>query len=388
MPLHNYGDIDDDMVTKEFLLISRHVFRVFREFGLDYMENALPKFRTVQYDVTKARWDNMIFTGKQILQGNMSEEQAMKTFLYTVPHVITVRSDLQVGTNKLLYGDSTDVSFAIVNDYTNELLFVFNGHLESGVPTDWWIAGLNDDLMNRRHMKYGVKLKEVPKKANDLMKSAKWLESILKDVRNERTPYYSDSLYTVCMCYASAMFNIFAEMSCYETMGSIFDGLNAKNVYKLKEMHFLYHPVPPLFSSIVHIGRSNFLKTLCGLTTGHYMISNTIEEDAMEWVKTELSEVYPFVYLSQWTTDGIPTPAISIGTNFPKKKKDLIGPDGELAKTIPQGSRITAEIMDIPIDESNKGYLFDINHESPLDIKLTPDMKISSGMGRDVKFFK
>ena len=118
------------------------------------------------------------------------------------------------------------------------------------------------------------------------------------------------------------------------------------------------------------------------------MISNTIEEDAMEWVKTELSEVYPYVYLNQWTDEGIPTPAISIGTKLPKKKKDMIGPDGELAKTIPQGSRITAENMDIPIDETNKGYLFDINHESPLDIKLHPGLKISSGMGRDVKFFK
>ena len=388
MPPHNYGDIEDDMVTKDFLLISRHVFKVFRELGLDYMENALPKFRTVQYDVTKDRWDNMIFTGKQILEGKMSEEQAMKTFLYTVPHVITVRSDLQVGTNKLLYGDSTDVSFAIVNDYTNELLFVFNGHLESGVPTDWWIAGLNDDLMDRRHMKYGVRLKEVPNKTRDLLKSAKWLEDILRDVRNERTPYYSDSLYTVCMCYASAMFNIFAEQSCYETIGSVYDGLNAKKRYKLKEIHFLYYPEPPLVSTIALSPRGNFMKTLCGLTTGHHMITNTIEENAMEWVKTEISEAYPLVYLSQWTDDGVPIPIISVNTEYPKKKKDMIGPDGELAKTIPQGSRITAENMGIPIDETNKGYLFDINHESPLDIKLDPSLKISSGMGRDIKFFK
>ena len=385
--IYNYGDIEDDMETKEFLLISKHVFKVFRKLGLSYMEDALPKFRTVQYDVTKARWDNMIYTGKQILEGKILEEDAMKMFLYTIPHVITVRSDLQVGTNKLLYGDSTDVSFAIVNDYTNQLLFVFNGHLESGVPTDWWIAGLNDDLMDRRHLKYGIKLRDVPAKTKNLMKSAKWLEDVLLDVRNERTPYYSDSLYTVCMCYASAMFNIFAEQSCYETMGSVYDGLNAKN-YKLKELHFLYYPVPPLISSIMYTPRSNFMKTLCGLTTGHHLITNTIEEGAMEWVKTELSEVYPFVYLAQWTDEGVPSPQISIGTEFPRNKKDMIGPDGELARKIPKGSRITAENMDIPIDETNKGYLFDINHETPLDVKLDPSIKISSGMGQNVKFFK
>ncbi|MHA1783984.1 MAG: hypothetical protein ACTSVE_02180, partial [Candidatus Helarchaeota archaeon] len=120
MTLYKYGDIPDDNFTKEFLLISRHVFKVFRQFGLDYMESIFPKFRQVQYDVTKARWDNMIYTGKRILSGEISDAEAQKTFLYTIPHVITVRSDLQVGTNKLLYGESTDVSFAIVNDYTNE----------------------------------------------------------------------------------------------------------------------------------------------------------------------------------------------------------------------------------------------------------------------------
>ena len=189
------------------------------------------------------------------------------------------------------------------------------------------------------------------------------------------------------MCYASAMFNIFAEQSCYETMGSVYDGLNAKN-YKLKEYHFLYYPVPPLLGTIIYNPRGSFMKTICGLTTGHYMITNTIEEGAMEWVKTELSEVYPSVYLAQWTDEGIPTPLISIETELSKKKKEMIAPDGELNRKIPKGNRITAENMDIPIDETNKGYLFDINHETPLDVKLDPSMKISSGMGQDVKFFR
>ena len=50
--------------------------------------------------------------------------------------------------------------------------------------------------------------------------------------------------------------------------------------------------------------------------------------------------------------------------------------------------RLTKDNVDIPIDISNKGYLFDIDHLTPLDVKITPDMKISSGMGVDVKFFK
>ncbi|MHC1592259.1 MAG: hypothetical protein ACXQS8_09245 [Candidatus Helarchaeales archaeon] len=388
MTLHSYGDIPDDNFTKEFMLISKHIFIVYRHLGLDYMESVFPKFRQVQYDVTKARWDNMIYTGRKIISGDISKEEAEKTFLYTVPHVVTCRSDLQVGTNKLLYGDSVDVSFAIINDYTLEILFVFNGHLEDGVPVDWWLAGLNDDLMERRHLKYGIKLREVPKKAKSLLKSAQWLESILKDVRNERTPHFSESLYTISMCFSSAMFNIFAEQSCYETMASIYDGMNAKRIYKIKDYHFLYYPVPPMFNTLFMLPRDKFTKSIEGLTTSHKLITNTIEDGAMEWVKTELSEVYPISYLPQWTTEGIPIPAITLGTQIPSKKKDMIGPDGWLKRDVPKGSRLTLENMDITEEESNKGYLFDIDHETPLDVKLTPDLKISMGMGAQTKFFK
>lgn len=387
MTLYNYGDIDDENYAKEFLLISKHIFKVFRQFGVDYCEGIFPKFKQVQYDVTKARWDNMIFTGQKILSGEMPEKDAMKTFLYTVPHVIMCRSDLQVGTNKLLYGESCDVSFAIVNDYTHELLFVFNGHMENGVPIDWWLAGVNDDLMERRHLKYGVKLREIPKKAKSLMKSAQWLESILQDVRNERTPQFSDSLYTVSMCFSSGMFNIFAELSCYETMGTIYDGLNTKRLYKMKDYHFLYYPLPPLFSSIVYLSRARFMKSIEGLTTSHKLITNTIEDGAMAWLKDDLPELYPLAYLSQWE-DGIPIPAISLGTTFPQKIKEMIGPDGELVRDVPGGSRLTFENVGISEEESNQGFLFDIDHESPLDMEITPDLKVSMGTGMYTKFFK
>ncbi|MHA1144682.1 MAG: hypothetical protein ACTSRW_08090 [Candidatus Helarchaeota archaeon] len=388
MSLYNYGDVPDDNFTKEFMLISKHIFKVFRHFGVEYMENVFSKFRQVQYDVTKARWDNMIFTGRKILSGEISQEEAEKTFLYTIPHVVTCRSDLQVGTNKLLYGDSTDVSFAIINDYTHELLFVFNGHLEGGVPVDWWLAGVHDDLMERRHLKYGVKLRDIPKKAKNMIKCAQWLESVLRDIRNERTPQFSNSLYTISTCFSSAMFNIFAEQSCYETMASIYDGMNAKRLYKIKDYHFLYYPVPPLFSTLFLLTRDNFTKSIEGLTTSHKLITNTIEDGAMEWVKTELAEVYPISYLPQWTTDGIPIPAITLGTKIPTKKKDMIGPDGWWVRDIPDGARLTLENMNITEEESSKGYLFDIDHQTPLDVELTPDLKISMGMGSETKFFK
>ncbi|MHA1248438.1 MAG: hypothetical protein ACTSRP_00460, partial [Candidatus Helarchaeota archaeon] len=166
--LHSFGEIPDDSRTKYYLPLSRYVYKIFRHFGLDYMKEVQKKFRQVQYDITAARWENMIYTGKKIVSGEMSEEDAKKSILYTVPHIISVRSDLQVGTNKLMYGDSADVSFAIIDDYTSEIQFVFNGHLESGVPWDWYLAGLDDELLERRHMKFGWKIKEIPAKTKTL----------------------------------------------------------------------------------------------------------------------------------------------------------------------------------------------------------------------------
>jgi len=151
MSLHNFSEIPEDSRTKYFLPLSRHVYQVFRHFGSDYMENVFPKFEGVQYDVTKARWDNMIFTGTKIQSGEISPEEAERTMLYTVPHVVTCRADLQVGSNKLLYGDSCDVCFAILDDFPPyNLLFVFNGHMEAGVPIDWWLVMQDDELLDRR----------------------------------------------------------------------------------------------------------------------------------------------------------------------------------------------------------------------------------------------
>ncbi|MHA1297873.1 MAG: hypothetical protein ACTSO9_00345, partial [Candidatus Helarchaeota archaeon] len=263
---HKFSEIDDSSRTKNYLPLSRHVYKVFRHFGLEYMDSFFPKFKQIQYDVTKARWDNMIFTGKQIMEGVISKEDAERTFLYTVPHIVICRADLQVGTNKLLYGESTDVSFVIVDDMSEEILFIFNGHLEEGVPFDWWIEGFDSELLDRRHMKRGWKMREIPKRTKNFQQASKLLMDTLKDIRNERTPEFQNSLYTVCMCWSSAMFNSFAEVSNYEMLNQIFNGLACKHVFGLPDQYFMYYPVPPLFSSLMYTSRDRFTSMVAGLT--------------------------------------------------------------------------------------------------------------------------
>ncbi|MHA1757342.1 MAG: hypothetical protein ACTSVV_11270, partial [Promethearchaeota archaeon] len=39
--------------------------------------------------------------------------------------------DLNQGTMKLLFGESTDVTFIVINDYSREIFFLLNCHQES-----------------------------------------------------------------------------------------------------------------------------------------------------------------------------------------------------------------------------------------------------------------
>ncbi|MDD1777423.1 MAG: hypothetical protein LUQ65_04580 [Candidatus Helarchaeota archaeon] len=388
MALYNFGDIPEDTRTKYFLPLSRHVFKVFRKFGTEYMETIFPKFKQVQYDVTKSRWDNMIYTGAKIQSGEIPPQDAERTMLYTVPHIITCRADLQVGSNTLLYGTSCDVSFAILDDFTYELLFIFNGHMESGVPVDWWLVLQDDELLERRHMKYGYKMREIPQRTKSLTDGAKLLMDTLRDIRNERTPQFSDSLLWVSMCWSSAMFNMFSELTNYETLSNIYHGLASKILYKLPDYYFIYYPIPPLFGSLVYSPLEKFVSLIAGLTSNHALVLNTIEDGAIKWVHDELPELYQLIYMSQWTEEGLPTPQISLHTEIPTKKERFVDKDGQLARTIPKGTRLTMENLGLTEEEAFKGYLTDINHETPLTFQPSHDTLVSQGRGIYTKFYK
>lgn len=388
MTLHDFGEIPDDSRTKWFLPLSPHVYKVFRHFGTDYTETVFPKFKGVQYNLTKDRWDNMIHTGKRILDGTISPEDAERTILYTVPHIMSIRADLQVGSNKLLYGDSCDVCFAIIDDYPPyDLMFIFNGHMEAGVPLDWWLVMQDDELMDRRHMKLGYKMREIPGRTKSLTQAAKLLIDVLKDIRNERTPQFSNSLLWTSCCWSSAMFNMFSELTNYSMLSSIYNGLASKNLYKLPDYYFIYYPLPPLFGSLAYADRDKFDLVIAGLTSSHNLVINTIEDTAMNWIRDEFPELYDLVYKAQWV-EGLPTPQITLKTEIPTKKKNFIDKDGNLARKEPAGTRLTLENLEISEEDAFRGYLTDITHETPLKFNPNHDNLVSMGRGINTKFFK
>ena len=154
-PKHTYGEIPDTSGTKQFIPIMRYVYRIYRELGLEYLESLVEKLTgDVLYDTFKTRLNSSVEFAKAVIDGEVPNPSKRMTYAF-FPPVITIRGDLQQGTGKLLYGESNDISFVCLHDLTQEIFFVLNLHCEDGIPVDWWLAGPEDELIDRRHIKYG-----------------------------------------------------------------------------------------------------------------------------------------------------------------------------------------------------------------------------------------
>ncbi|NHI92041.1 MAG: hypothetical protein EAX96_06020 [Candidatus Lokiarchaeota archaeon] len=132
-----YSELDNP--NKEFMLLAPHMYKCFKELGAKYIEELFPKFDEIQYELIKERWDNMISTSRMVIAGNFTPEQSSKIMLYTLPHVISTRTDLQTGLVKLLYGDSVDVSAVMMNDLTGEIVTCMNGHEDIALVMKFFI---------------------------------------------------------------------------------------------------------------------------------------------------------------------------------------------------------------------------------------------------------
>ncbi len=383
---HYYGEIPDDYRSKEYLLLCPHIFRCFRELGLEYIERVYPKYQKILPEATQYRFSNMIFTSKEIVEGKILPDMAEKIILYTIPHVMSVRADLQMGLQKLLFGDSTDISFLILDDKTNELFHVTNLHSENGIPVDWWVVNHGDELLNRRHMKHGIRLKDIPKKTSNYLKATKMVRELLLDIRNERTPQFSHSMYSLSTVNSSMMFNLFAELSNYEIFNTIWMGMNSKRVYKMPDQLFTLYPSPPLIGTLTYLSMREWTSKLVGLASGRRLVLHQVEDLAIDWIKEEFPEILPMVLLDQWKA-GIPNPGMTMGCDIPDKKEKLLDQTGNLVRHYPQGQRLTLEDLEIPEEEAFKGYLTNITDENLLDLLISKKNLISQNMGRFTKFF-
>jgi hypothetical protein len=387
MAKYHYGDVPDEIVTKPFIPLGYNVYTLFREVGHEYLNNALSALTDSLYDFAVVRLDEAIFTSRDLIAGKLSQPD--KVLLYAFfPPVITLQVDLQQGVTKLLYGDSASTAFCVINDITREIVFILCSHQEDGIPVDWWVAGPDDELLERRHIKLGMKLRDIPKKTKSIYKVGERLTDVLRDIRNERTPQFSLSAFVVCPVYGTAACNFLVENSNWEVLAGLCDGMNSKDTYKLPDYWFCYVPWPPFVRTLAMLGRGNFAKRLTGLSTDFKLFSQPVEEEMRTLLKTQVPEVWEINFVRKWNERGLPTPRMSLECQLPDFGDETTYTEEKFDWKYPEDMRaITLEDLDMTIDEALHGIYLDVTHETEKDMEVDKSLIISTGYGRKTRIW-
>lgn len=388
MSPETYGDIPDTFPSKEFIPLGEHLFRLFRELGHEYFvgktsHSDVPFFDGVSEFIAD-KFKIAVETAKKVMSGQIQTkdmENVLTTWFF--PPVTFVRSDLQMGSTKLMYGSSTDITFVVVNDATYEIQYLVNGHMEEGVPVDYWyiLQGQDDDVLDRRHLRLGHKLREIPKKTKDFTKSGFRILEIMRDIRNERTPQFSHSMYTMAMLWTSAAMNLFMGPSSWGTLSELWDFVNANKVYGRSDHYVCYVPWPPVIKLLLAMGRPEFTIRLAGLLTSHHLFINGMEPRMKSFVKEILPELWDNL-VTNFKVAGVPTPRMTLGCHAPKLQEKKTYKNEEFDWNYPEGTRIKPFDWGITESEVFDGIYTDITHETPAEPIYGKEHVISTGIGK------
>ncbi len=360
---HTYGEIPDEIFTKPYSPLGKHIWKIFKEFGYEKLLSMVEASPEYMYPELKERLDQTINTAKATIEGKFPDPSKIVSY-FLFPPVISIRADLNQGTMKLLFGESMDVTFIVINDQTREIFFLLNCHAEDGIPVDWWLVHPSDDFLDRRHMRLGIKLRDIPKKMKNLDKVGKSLITLLKDVRNERTPQWSNSAYQAGVVWGSAMANILCERSSFEAFASLWDGLNYKH-YGLPDFWFAFIPWPPMIRNFILMGRRNFTLKFNGLSLQHQLYIQGLEETAVSWLTENFPEVWKTVFVDQ-IESGIPRPCDSLDVKLPDLSKKSTYEKEDFAWKYPHGDEKFIKLLDMGLSYEDiwKGILFNADHET------------------------
>jgi len=384
MTKHNYGDIPEDIITKRMLPLGEHIWKVYEDLGWEYFEKQLDKKTAVIEglgDATNEKFQTAVDISKEVLNGSIKNpDKVLATWFF--PPLVYVRSDLQMGTTKLIYGNSTDITFLILNDINQEVELIINAHCENGIPVDYWYISESGDseLFHRRHQKYGVKLKDMAKKSKDSVTSGLRLIDILKDVRNERTPEFSKSAYSLCMVWVTSGLNVSIEPSNFGAMGAVWDGLEAKNTYGMKDYWFNYVPMVSLLKMMAISGRSSWIGKVTGLLTNNQLFINAFEPKHKEVYQNRAPELWKY-FFTIIKKNGIPSPKMSVGCKPPLLKNEKTYRSSQFIWEYPEGEKIYPEEWDLTDDQLTAGIYTDITIDTKEEDLSKKERILSLGIG-------
>ncbi|MHC1592255.1 MAG: hypothetical protein ACXQS8_09225 [Candidatus Helarchaeales archaeon] len=381
MPVHTIGEMPDDIYLKPFLPILSFLWRVYKVHGWEGVDNYEAMGDEGIFDFFETRLNEGIYTTQDVISGKIKNPDRVLSYIIMLPSLV-IRSDLCIGTQKLFAGDSCDVTYATVRDDNAKLLLLLNCHIEDGVPVDWYMIREEDDILDRRHMKLGYKLREIPRRMKDMKKAARYLEDVLRDIRNERTPQWATSDYFVGTVLSSWAINLMCIPSNYESIGETYDGFASKDKYGLPDYTFGLHPFPPTFRMFFIQQRPDFCRKMASLTTNMDLYMQPFEPRNLQMIRERIPHLFK-IYKDMLENEGIPFPIQTLGCKYPNlKSKD---PNIRFDREYPPGERITPADLSLSFEEFVQGVYLDVNHETKPQ-KIDGSRIKSLGIGRHTKF--
>ncbi|MHA1425788.1 MAG: hypothetical protein ACTSQI_07355 [Candidatus Helarchaeota archaeon] len=383
MPLQSFGEIPDSVLSKRMLPIGEHIWQLLKINGWNWFVHHFKGGATGFYpdlgDAVNQKFQTSVDAARKVLNGTIKDpSNTYATWFF--PPLIYVRSDLQIGTTKLIYGDSTDITFLVMSDVTGMVELLINGHMENGIPLDYWYIQGDDEILDRRHLKLGIKLREIPRRTKDMMKTGFRVTDILRDIRNERTPQWADSAYNICMVFASGGINISAEPTNWGDLAAVWDGLSTKRIYGAPDYWFCYIPWPPLLNTLTLVGRSGWTTRMAGLLTNHKLFINAFEPKHKAVFKEGVPEFWEYV-VSDMKGRGAATPRMVLNCISPDLKDRKKFQQEQFDWTYPNEARIKPFNWGLTEDAVFGGIITDITHDTPPESTYGKEHLIALGIG-------
>ena len=382
---NTYGDIPEDVRAKPFLpTMQNWMWKIFKTMGWEKMEKYIHVAEECAYYFFEDRLNESIKTSQAVYSGKYKESEHAKILSYiTAIPPLTIRSDLCQGTTKLIGGESLDVTWIPVSDFNQEVFMFLNTHLEDGIPVDWWIVNRDDELLDRRHMKLGYKIRDMSTKIRDFTKFGNKIKDVLMDIRNERTPQWGLSHYIVAPVWTSYAVEEFMASSNFESIAGMYIGWAAKDKFNLPDYCYTLHPWPSILNMMYMGGMQALIYKLSGLTTKSQFFIQPIEKRTMQHFHDNMPEAVDL--MKELYNEGFPYPIQTIKLTLPNiKKKDQ--PDIRFQKQYPKGNFITLEDLNITFEDAVNGIFTDITHETDPSEKITESRIISRGIGSGTTF--
>ncbi|TFG04656.1 MAG: hypothetical protein EU536_04155 [Promethearchaeota archaeon] len=384
MPPHTYGEIPDSVFSKRMIPIGEHIWKLLSEYGWEwfqkYFSGGSSGFFSDLGDAVNDKFHTAVRAAKLVLDGKISDPtKVYSTWFF--PPLIYVRSDLQTGSTKLIYGDSTDITFLVMSDVTGQVELLINGHMEDGIPVDYWYISSDDETFDRRHMKLGYSLREMPRRTKDMLKTGERVIDILRDVRNERSPQWTQSAYSTCMVWVSGGINIQCEPSNWGDLANVWDGLSAKKAYGAPDFWFSYVPWPPLLGTLMNVGRAGWTVRMTGLLTNHQLFIDPFEPKLKDTYQ-KIPEIWEYV-VKDMTKRGVATPNMILNCQAPNLKDKHKFQKAEFSWHYSDDARIKPFGWGLSEDEVFSGIITDITHDTPSKAVYGKEHMISLGIGKD-----